>query len=119
MEHPTPYLYADGVLRTGLAVDEVLRALGSPLTPEEYRPGKSYQIPAAKVFWRLVVREDKRCALPADMPIRMLGDSAADPFSEIAEDLRLTDKLVSDALGAGGAPGLRGLVGCHATLPCG
>ncbi|MDE0246939.1 MAG: hypothetical protein OXO56_03260 [Gammaproteobacteria bacterium] len=108
------------MLRTRLAVDEVFRALDSSLTPEEYRPGRSYQIPAAKVFRRLVVRDDKRCALLADMLIHMRGDSAADPFSEMAEDLRLADKLVSDALGADGASVLDlELVGCQATLPYG
>lgn len=118
--HHTPYLYAELVRRTGLAVNEVFRALDPSLTPEEYRSGKSCQIRAAKVFRSLLVPDDKRCTLLADMPIHMHGDSAADPCSKMAEDLRLTDKLVSDALGADGASVLDlELIGCQATLPYG
>ena len=116
----TPYLYVEGVLRTSLRVNEVYDALDSTLAPEEYRSGRSYQIPSAKVFRRFIVRDDKRCALLAITPIEVPGVSVVDRFGEMAEDLRRASEMVSGALGAERRSVLDfEMIGCQAMLPYG
>ena len=108
------------MLRTSLHVNEVYGALDSSLASEEHRSCRSYEIPPAKVFRRLIVRDDMRCALVAMTPITVPDDSVVDSFGEMAGDLRRASELVADALGAERGSVLDfELIGCQAMLPYG
>ena len=116
----TIYLYVEGTLRTNLHIDDVYAALDATLLPGEYRSGRTYRISSAKVFQRLMVRDDKRFALLTFPPIEIPDVPVLDRFGEMAEDLRRVDKLVSSALGGDEESVLDfELLSCQAMLPYG